>query len=330
MFLRLLLGLSAFALACQDTEEQKQLNGPRSHSSSNYAQSTTIDTQVSGADGLVTDGLSTGAPSEIPSLSGLNIVFYNLQNYRNPEPEDIRKADIITEILTAAQPDILVLCEIKNQASLLELQARLLSKGIDLPHSEHLTGFDHDRQLALLSRHPIAERNHPIDPSYIWHGERITMKRGILDVTVNVTNQKLRIVAAHLKSKLDVPSHSQEELRRNEAAILRAHLNQALLEHPSTPIILCGDFNDWIRTPTVQTLIGAYHSSRQFAPVPLMANDQSRWTHYWAEQDLYSRIDYFMISQHLARSIDPANSRIIDHPDWLQASDHRCLKLAFK
>jgi endonuclease/exonuclease/phosphatase family metal-dependent hydrolase len=48
-----------------------------------------------------------------------------------------------------------------------------------------------------------------------------------------------------------------------------------------------------------------------------------RWTHYWKQADLYSRIDYLLVSSGMVRETARERSGVYRSADWNKASDHR-------
>ena len=55
-----------------------------------------------------------------------------------------------------------------------------------------------------------------------------------------------------------------------------------------------------------------------------------RWTHYWSSADIYSRLDYLMVSQGLWPDINMDKSGISSSRVWYKASDHRAIFTAIK
>jgi hypothetical protein len=45
------------------------------------------------------------------------------------------------------------------------------------------------------------------------------------------------------------------------------------------------------------------------------------WTHHWSNQDIYSRIDFIMVSHALGKEVLYRACHIIDDPDWHKACD---------
>src|SRR4051794_27793520 len=96
----------------------------------------------------------------ISTADTFRIATYNVENYLD-EPTSTRrvkpsesKAKVCESIL-ALKPDVIALQEMGTTSALLELQASLKSKGLDLPHWEHITGYDTNIHIAILSKFPF-------------------------------------------------------------------------------------------------------------------------------------------------------------------------------
>lgn len=263
-------------------------------------------------------------------------VAYNLQNYleqptrTGSETLSSYKSEVairgIINTLKLAQPVILGVCEIGTEQDLKDLQQRLKQANIDLPYSYHTKGSDPLRHLGMLSRYPI--RPHPHTPAiYTARGMQYTMKRGILDVSVQLPGQSIRFLGLHLKSKLSSPYLDHNLIRRHEAQIVRQHIDKLLKQSPSTPLILYGDINDSKQSPSFKAIQGNPRSSNYLYPFPLEASNKSRWTHHWGHSDNYSRIDFILANATAKRlcSIQPPSL----YPLSIEGSgsDHRALQI---
>ncbi|MCV5737125.1 hypothetical protein OFN56_35015, partial [Escherichia coli] len=88
-------------------------------------------------------------------------------------------------------------------------------------------------RLALLSRLPIKARNSQTALTYQMGAQTLPMQRGILDVTISLTPTfDLHLLGVHLKSMRPIPDADQALMRRNEARLLRLHLDTLFAQEP--------------------------------------------------------------------------------------------------
>lgn len=243
-----------------------------------------------------------------------------LKDSTKPDPE---KAAVIAHIKAIA-PDILGLSEIGTADDLKEIQSLLKDAGIDLPHSEIAQGGDPTRRLGLLSRFTIASRQSVTDLTYQLDGKTFPVQRGFLDATVQPRpNLNFRFIGVHLKSMRDVPEADQALMRRNEASLLRKHLDGILSESPETAILLYGDFNEHRHEAPIKAIQGSRTGVTFMEDIRVTDKRGETWTHFWEAADSYSRLDYLFMSRAMKPFIDVTHSFIFDTPDFEQASDHR-------
>lgn len=258
----------------------------------------------------------------------LTFVTYNLENYRVQETERTKaKAEFSREaaanMIASVRPDIVGVCEVGGEEALRDLQARLLRKGFELPEVELVEGPDRERQLALLSRYPLVERQSRGQVPYSLHGKGQWMRRGILDVSVEVgRRERIRLVGVHLKSRLPTPE-GESEVRRMEAHVLREHLDGVFVKSPECLLVAYGDFNDTREQASIREVFG--ERGKVGSLVEVVAEDAvgDRWTHYWREGDVYARIDYVMVSRALWPLVVRGSGLVGRAAEWRQASDHR-------
>lgn len=274
------------------------------------------------------------------SRDGVRFVAYNVQNWltmerteggkrsATPKPEKERAA--VTKVLAAARPDILGVSEIGNEDDVKDLQKHLADAGCPLPNAHINRGADPTRSLVLLSKYPISQRVLRKDLSYRLQGVEHPMQRGILDATVDTPVGSFRFVGVHLKSKREVEEGDEEEMRRNEAHLLRREVDAVLTQNPLSRLVVYGDFNDTRNSPSIRTVQGAGRDPQTLTTLPLKDSRGHYWTHHWDYQDVYSRIDYVMLSPALKDAVDRDKSRIIDEGDVAGASDHRPLLVILK
>ena len=265
--------------------------------------------------------------------TGFTFVSYNLKNWLamarwvdeerifSSKPEDEKEA--VVKVLAEISPDVIGLSEIGSELDLKDLQTRLKRAGIDLPHSEYTHGFDETRRQALLSRFPISNRNSVTDASFKHRGKDWIISRGILDSTVDTPVGPVRFVGVHLKSKRPIEYGDESVIRREEAQLVRDHVNNLLKKTPTEKICIYGDFNDTRQSPTVKALMGRRDSKTGFEAVDAEDAHGTRWTHHWRREDIYSRIDWVLLSQALKMDVTESKSFIASGPLVDKASDHR-------
>lgn len=278
----------------------------------------------------------TLVPQVLPAQT-LVFASYNLKNYLRmervvegqidplaPKPESEVAAAI--EIIRKIRPDVLGIIEIGDEEMLSDLQRRLGGAGLAYPHCEWVRGADPDRHIALLSRHPIVARNSRDNIPFEMESSQHRVGRGILDVTVQAKGAaEIRFVGAHLKSRRPSPGVEERTFRAKEAWQIRRHLESILSASPHEKILLFGDLNDNKNEYPIKLLIGSPGTPGFMRPLPLEDRNGQRWTHYWQEADIYSRLDYILASATLWPHIDMARSGISGESGWDQASDHRAI-----
>ena len=282
------------------------------------------------------------------STASLRFLSYNLKNYltqpyieKEKVKQPVKKQAEIThlvEIIAAAKPDILGLCEINTKADVLDLQQRLKTSGIHLPY-HHLThGVDPVRSLAFLSRHPLINKQQYSIEGYSIEGRSFKISRGILDITVQlpldgpdstteVQHTSIRFIGSHLKSKRPSPYADQALMRRHESILVRQYIDTILQNSPDTKLIVYGDLNDSRRSQAVSTIRGKHNTPTGLKILELADSRGDKWTYHWNQEDIYSRFDYLMYSKNLSSSVNKADSKILDPHNWRAASDHRPLLL---
>lgn len=265
------------------------------------------------------------------------IASYNVENYLRMErrvdgrmvpdaPKPENEISAIVEVVLEIHPDILGLEEMGDEEMLEDFHTKLKVAGLDYPYREWVKGSDPARHLALFSRFPIVARNSRDDVPFELNGTRQCMERGILDVTIQLSDTyRLRLVGAHLKSKREIPGIDQQELRAREAVSLRDHLNKILNAAPSENLMLFGDLNEAKNEYAVKELIGSSKDPRRMKDLFLTDRYGYCWTHFWSAADIYSRIDYMMASSGLLPEIVMEKSGVSSSRIWYKASDHRAI-----
>jgi len=275
------------------------------------------------------------------------VATYNLENYvdvaspgRVPKPPEARAK--IREILLQLRPDVLAVQEIGRPSALLELRDALAAAGLNYPHWEHVSGFDTNIFVAVLSRFPIVARRPHTNETFLHQGRRFQTSRGFAEVDIRVNDRyQFTLFTAHLKSRRVVEYGDEAELRLQEALKLRALIEARLKADPRANVLVVGDFNDTKDRPPIRTLLGrgalqlvdARPAERNGdnAPPPNPAWDPRwiTWTHFYGKEDSYQRIDYILMSPGMAREWHREGSYVPNIPNWGVASDHRPVVAAF-
>lgn len=254
--------------------------------------------------------------------------YVDRKSLKNASKPDSEKNAVIN-ILARHQPDVIGLCEIGTLEDLAEVQSLLKEKGLDLPHSRYVGGSDPVRHLGLLSRFPITSTGAVEESDYQLSGKTFAINRGIMDATVEARGKSYRFVGVHLKSKREVESGDQEAMRRNEAKLLRKHLDGIFKQDTDARLIVYGDFNDTRNSSAFKAATGPYNSPTFLKPLFLKDSVGTSWTQFWSYQDVYSRLDFVTVSKSIEDEVDLKASKVIDDTEWDKASDHRAVLVTF-
>jgi endonuclease/exonuclease/phosphatase family metal-dependent hydrolase len=80
----------------------------------------------------------------------------------------------------------------------------------------------------------------------------------------------------------------------------------------------------------MRAIHGPGNSPRSLMMIRLMDSRGQYWTHHWDYQDVYSRIDYVLVSSALRSSVEWDQCKVIDREEVAGASDHRPLLVILK
>jgi endonuclease/exonuclease/phosphatase family metal-dependent hydrolase len=275
------------------------------------------------------------------------VATYNVNNYLN-EPSEGRAAKLeqsktqIRKNIRALNADVVALQEVGTPQDLLELRQSLQNDGANYPHWEWVPGADPVIHVAVLSRFSITARRPHTNESFLLYGRRMQVSRGFAELDFRVNDRYLfTLMTAHLKSRRVSARADESELREQEALLLRGHIEAFLTNNPSANLIVLGDFNDTKDSAGVRAirghgkfgLVDTRPSERNgdsvFTFTPRSDPMTVTWTHYFAKEDTYSRIDYIMLSPGMAREWVPNEGFVLATPNWGLASDHRPIVAAF-
>ena len=276
-----------------------------------------------------------------------SVATYNLENYldesagpRHPKSEAAKVK--IREMIRAMKPDVLAVEEIGSTDTLLELRSSLRAEGLNYPHWSHVAGFDTNIHVAVLSRFPFLACRPHTNEGFLLNGRRFRVSRGFAEVDVQVTVEyKFTLIAAHLKSRREVPQADEAELREQEAAVLREIIDTRLRTDPNLNLIVLGDFNDLKDSKPIRTIIGRGNRglidtrpAEKNGELPVAYNGATAprnvtWTYYFSKDDTYSRVDYLLLSHGMAREWQTNATYVLALPGWGVASDHRPIIAGF-
>jgi endonuclease/exonuclease/phosphatase family metal-dependent hydrolase len=287
------------------------------------------------------------APTAWAGSQLIHVASYNVENYLDA-PSGTRHAKTpaaqakVCQSILALKPDVIALQEIGSTNALLELQARLRAGGLDLQFWDWVAGHDTNIHVAVLSRFPIVARQAHTNDSFLLEGRRLEVSRGFAEVEIQPNPRfTFTLIAAHLKSRRATAVADEEEWRYEEALALRELIDTRLGQNPGQDMIVLGDFNDIKDSKPIRALMGRGRS-RLFDTRPAERNGddpalsseshESRrvtWTHYYGVEDVYSRIDYILLSPDMRKYWVAGETYILALPNWGMASDHRPVMAGF-
>ena len=276
------------------------------------------------------------------------VATYNVENYLD-QPTEARPAKLapakvrVRESILALKPDVLALQEMGSTKALLELRESLKAEGLDLPYWEHVTGFDTNIYVAVLSKFPFTACRSHTNESFLLSGRRFRVSRGFAEVDIQVNpSYSFTLLAAHLKSKRPIPQADEGELRLEEAKLLREKIDARFAANPNINLVVLGDFNDTKDAASTRAVIGR-GKDKLVDTRPAERNGDNApsanpgweprnitWTHYYGKEDSYSRIDYILISPGLAHEWITNDTYLLTLPNWGVGSDHRPLVATFE
>ena len=278
------------------------------------------------------------------------VASYNLENYLDVEAgtriakSAEAKAKIRENILTL-KPDVLALVEMGSEAALLELQSSLKKAGLDLPHWDHVKGFDTNIHVAVLSRFPFVTRKHHTNDNYLLFSKRFQVSRGFPELDIKVSEQyTFTLIALHLKSKRQIAEADEADMREQEALIVREKIEARLNANPNLNLVVLGDLNDTKDSRAVRAIMGRYNSNSSLidtrpaerngdnipSPNPRWDPRNIAWTHFYGKEDTYSRIDYILLSKSMAKEWVKEETYVLAAANWGLASDHRPIVATFE
>lgn len=263
----------------------------------------------------------------------LVVATYNVENYLSANRRvdgrfrpDYPKTEVsktaLRAVIRGLDADVLALQEVGGEGHLRELQLDLRAEGLDYPHAFVLEAADESRCLAVLSRRELVAVNGHRDLVARYFDGDVPVRRGLLEVSVRAGGGTLTLFVVHLKSRLterpDDPGAAI--LRAAEAVTARDRVLARCPEPATTPFLILGDFNDLRPNRPLRALLD--RGGTKIAEwVPAADSRGETWTHYYARDEVYSRVDHVLASPVALPWVKRA--WIADLPETAAASDHR-------
>jgi endonuclease/exonuclease/phosphatase family metal-dependent hydrolase len=277
------------------------------------------------------------------------VASYNLEGYLDvpvgsrPAKSEVSLAQVHESLLTM-RADVVALQEMGSVGALLKLRQALKQGGLDYPHWEWVAAFDTNIHVAVLSRFPFVTRQPHTNEGFLLYGRRFRVSRGFAEVEVRVHERyRFSLITAHLKSRRESASADQAELREQEAMRLRRIIEARLQARPEANLVVLGDFNDHPDSAPLRLILARGKKNALIDTRPAEwdegahsdqnAPTRSRrvtWTYFYAKEDVYSRIDYILLSRGMAREWDPTGTYVLRMPNWGVGSDHRPIVARFQ
>ena len=274
----------------------------------------------------------------------VRVATYNIRNYlicdrivegrwrpEYPKPEKEKAA--LRSILAKANADVLALQELGDESFLRELWLDLnASGGPKYPHALWLPADDpeEERHLALLSRLPFVEVKRQKKLEFNYFDSRESPDRGLLEVEFETNGVHWRLFNLHLKSKWTERKDDPEGAirREKEARTIRDYVRKTYLPETKPNYLIVGDFNDHKNMAPMRRFL-TVNGNVLSNIIPCSDSRGHRWTHHYAKQDSYSRIDFIMTSPTMSERFVPESGIVQDGPDASTASDHRLIQADF-
>ena len=268
------------------------------------------------------------------TVATYNVENYTLANrmvdgvYRRDYPKPEKEKAALSRVIAALAPDVLAVQEMGPQPFLDDFRRELAQAGQAYPHAVLLEAADADRHVAVLSKVPFKEVRRHADVPFTYFGGPERVRRGVLEVVFATDRGDVSLFVIHLKSKYtERPDDPEAALQRaGEAEAVRDLVLGRFPDPAQARFIVAGDWNDTRGTRPARALqkrgdlvIGEL--------VPATDSRGEAWTHYFRREDLYSRIDFLMVSPGLKTAVRNGTGRIHDGPDATEASDHRAVWL---
>ncbi|WP_438482767.1 endonuclease/exonuclease/phosphatase family protein [Oleiharenicola lentus] len=271
----------------------------------------------------------------------LTVATYNVENYliadrmadgvyRKAYPKPQTEKTALTQVISAIAPDVLAVEEMGTQPFLDEFQRELKQAGQNFPHTALVQAADADRHVALLSKIPFKEVKRHAEVGLTYFGQKDVVKRGVLEAIFATNEGDVSVFVIHLKSKRTERDDDPESTlhRQEEARAVRDLVFSRFPDPTKAKFIVTGDWNDTRSSKPVQALLKRGETKLG----ELLRSSDSHgeaWTHYFRREDVYSRIDYILVSPALFPFVEGKEAKIYDGESSTVGSDHRAVYAKF-
>jgi endonuclease/exonuclease/phosphatase family metal-dependent hydrolase len=265
----------------------------------------------------------------------LTVATYNVENYvlanrlvdgayREAYPKTEASKQALRTVIRALNADILALQEMGPAPYLEELRRDLATEGLDYPHAALLDAADPDRHVAVLSKRAFTSIGRHADLAFTYFGKEERVKRGLLEVRVHTEAGEIALFVVHLKSRFtDRTDDPMSAVRRaGEATAVRDRVLSIFADPASARFAILGDCNDSPASKTLKFLCQR-GKTRIAEIVPAVDARGETWTHFYRKEDVYSRVDFALVSPALKAAVVGGAAQIFDGEATRLASDHR-------
>lgn len=276
------------------------------------------------------------------ALASLTVATYNVENYlvadrmvdgvfRKAYPKPEKEKAALIQVIASITPDVLAVQEMGKASFLAEFQRELQLAGQHYPHTALLEAVDPDRHVAVLSKVPFKDVRRYPQVATMYFGKPEAVKRGVLEVVFATDAGDVSLFVVHLKSKFtERPDDPESAIQRQqEAAAVRDLIFTRFPDLAKGRYILAGDWNDTRNSKPIRTLLK--RGERELGELLRAADSRGdTWTHYFRREDIYSRIDYLLVSPPLAGLVENGRAQVGDGTGVREASDHRPVFMRLK
>ena len=267
----------------------------------------------------------TGDPVKIMNWNLHN--FFDTQEDPGGEDDSISQAEYteklnaVVSVIEGLSPDVIVFCEVENQAVLDDINAAL---GDIYPESHISEGNDpRSIDIAALSKYPFTNVVSHLDETFVVEGTNAPeyeFTRDLLEYHFEVGAQKVVLLGVHYKAKGTPTVPDNPDKRLAEAQRTRAVADELTAADPSLGVLVLGDYNDLPDSPPVDAVTGSdpvYVDAASFVP------EADRWTFDF--EGSLELIDHQIGNPVMMGRLDETSVYIEHEGDVDTASDHHPL-----